>query len=399
MTAAGGPLDGLKVIDIGVLVQAPQAAQMLGDMGADVIKVELPEVGDMARWIPVRMDDLRSAFFIACNRGKRSLTLDLRKPDGRDAFLRLVAQTDIITSNFSSGTLEGWGLGFEELAACNPRVILAAGNSFGPLGPDSDREGADLAGQASGGLVRRMTTNPEDVTPVSVTIADHIGSQNMVAGVLAALYARDRTGRGQRVEVSLLGGQIFAQAPEYTWSGLTGTNPPPPDTGHPLLPALYGIFRTADDHLALTGVPPTDRSAFFEAVGHPEFLDDPIYAECLVWPERRAEILARYAEIFRKQTTAEWATVFRKIGVRYALVRDYDAVMRDDGVYENGYLQKLEHPEWGEVTLPGCPVRFSETPASAGQLAPELGQHSEEILLEAGFEWEEIEHLKKSGAV
>ena len=396
---AMGPLAGVRVVDVGQLVQAPQAAQMLGDMGADVIKVELPGIGDAARWIALTAEDRRSAFFIGCNRGKRGITIDLRKPEGRDVFLRLIERTDIVTSNFSAGTLDGWGVGYEDLSARNPRVILAQGNVFGPLGPDAHREGADLAGQASGGLVRRMATGADDLKPVAVTIADHLGSQNMVAGVLAALHARERTGRGQNVEVSLLGGQLFAQASEYTWAGLTGQDLPPPDQGHPLIPPVYGVFPTADDHIAFLGPPLGRNAAFFEAIGHPEFADDPKYADCVIWPEHRKEILERYTEIFRTKTTDEWVQIFAKLQFRYARVRSYGEVIADEAVYENGYLQKVLHPEWGEVTLPGSPVRFSATPATPGQLAPELGQHTEEILLETGLTWEEIESLKKTGAI
>ena len=397
--STGGPLTGLRVLDLGQLVQAPQAALMLGDLGADVIKVELPEIGDAARWLPLADGDGRSAYFIGNNRGKRSLTLDLRKPDGREVFLRLAESADVITSNFLAGTLERWGLGYRELSARNPGIILAAGSSFGPVGPDADREGADLVGQASSGLVRRKATHPDDVTPVSVTLADHVGSQNMVAGVLAALHARQRTGRGQQVEVSLLGGQIFMQCAEYTWASLRGENLPPADQGHAILRNLYGVFPTADDYIALIGVAPHQTQVFFEIIGHPEFADDPEYAQCLMATERRKEIFERYNEIFRAKTTAQWAAAFREAGIRYALVREYRDVMQDEGVFENGYLQRVDHPEWGEVVLPGCPVRFSDTPASPGQLAPELGQHSEEILLEAGFNWDEIESLKKLGAV
>ena len=187
-----GALEGIRVLDLGLLVQAPQAGQLLGDLGADVIKVELPGLGDQARWIPASMEDLRPAYFIGCNRGKRSLTLDLRTEAGRDVFLRLAETADVIVSNFLPGTLERWGLSYEEVSARNPRIVYACGSSFGPVGPDADRKGADLAGQAAGGLIRR--TGPGNPTPVGVTIADHIGSQNMCNGVLAALFARERTG-------------------------------------------------------------------------------------------------------------------------------------------------------------------------------------------------------------
>ena len=211
-----GALDGVKVLDLGLLVQGPQAAAMLADFGADVIKVELPTIGDQSRWIPLGADDLRAPFFHSINRGKRSVTIDLRRPEGAEVLKRMVADVDVMISNFKPGTLEGWGLGYEELSAINPRLVYAAGSAFGPVGPDAEREGADLAGQAAGGMILTTGVDGGDPTPVGVTIADHIASQNLTSGVLAALLARERTGRGQRVDVSLVGGQVWAQASEYT---------------------------------------------------------------------------------------------------------------------------------------------------------------------------------------
>ena len=182
----GQALEGIRVIDLGILVQVPQAAQLLGDLGADVIKVELPELGDQARWIPVSLEDRRAPYFEGCNRGKRSITLDLRNDAGRGVFFRLLDTADVVISNFLTGTLENWGLGYEVLAERNPRVILGCGSTFGPVGRDAGRKGADIAGQASGGLIRSAGSGPEDMGPVGITIADHIGSQNLANGVLAA---------------------------------------------------------------------------------------------------------------------------------------------------------------------------------------------------------------------
>ena len=227
-STSSGPLAGLRVLDLGLLVQGPQAALLLADLGADVIKIELPGLGDQARWIPISMEDLRAPYFIACNRGKRSVTLDLRKPAGKEVFLRMVERADVVISNFVPGTLDGWGIGYEALAERNPRIVVGSASSFGSVGPDADRRGADLAGQAAGGLIRATGSSSEDLSPVGVTIADHLGSQNLANGVLAALYARERTGRGQHVEVSLLGGQIYAQASEFTYTFLTGEEAPAP---------------------------------------------------------------------------------------------------------------------------------------------------------------------------
>ncbi|MGH0031291.1 MAG: CaiB/BaiF CoA transferase family protein [Myxococcota bacterium] len=394
-----GALAGLRVLDLGLLVQGPQAALLLADLGADVVTIELPGVGDQARWIPVSMEDRRAPYFVGCNRGKRSVTLDLRVPAGREAFLRLVEGADVVISNFVPGTLERWELGWEVLSRRNPRLVLGSGSSFGPLGPDAGRRGADLAGQAAAGLVRATGHDATDASPVGVTIADHIGSQNLANGVLAALLARERTGRGQHVEVSLLGGLIYAQASEFTYTFLTGRDAPPPAGGHPLIPMLYGVLPTADGAIALVGVPEPQRKAFYAMIGRPELGDDPRFDRPLLTHETRRALFALLADTFREKTTASWETLLREAGVRYAPVRRRSEVARDPGVYANGYLQRIEHPEWGEMPAVGVPIRLSDTPAAPGAVAPELGQHTEEVLLEAGFAWEEIEALREAGAL
>ncbi len=268
-----GALDGIKVLEAGLLVQGPQAAAMLSDWGADVVKIELPGFGDQSRWIPAAPGDGRAPFFIACNRGKRSITIDLRRPEGRDVFLRLVEQADVFISNFKSGTLDEWGLSYDEVAARNPRIIYAAATSFGTVGADAGKEGADLSGQAAGGLISTTGSSGEPVTPVAVTITDHIGCLNLVGGITAALFARERTGRGQRIDVSLLGGQIWAQASELTATLLTGHSSGRSDRGHPLIPGIYGVFPTSDGWLAMVGVAGLDRSRFYDVIGRPELVD------------------------------------------------------------------------------------------------------------------------------
>src|SRR5689334_12723520 len=199
-----GVLDGITVVEAGLLVQGPQAAAMLAHWGADVVKVELPGIGDMARWLPVEPGSLRSAYFTGCNRGKRSITIDLHTARGREVFLRLAAASDVVLTNFTPGTMERFGLAYEDVAARNPRVVYATGSTFGPVGPDAERAGADLSGQAAGGLILTTGVEGSHPAPIGATIADHIGALNLVAGIVAALLARVQSGRGQRVDASLL---------------------------------------------------------------------------------------------------------------------------------------------------------------------------------------------------
>ncbi len=390
-----GALDGIRVIDVGQLVQAPQAAALLADMGADVIKVELPGFGDQARWLPAGTGVLDSGFFVGCNRGKRSVCLDLRKPSGRDAFLRLADTADVVVSNFKPNTLDAWGLGYEVLAARNPRVIYGTGSTYGPIGADAELEGADLAGQAAGGLISTTGRDGTEPTPVGATIADHVSSQHFAAGLLAALFVRERTGKGQRVDVSLVGGQIWAQASEFTAYFLSGEVPGRSNRGHSLINGSYGILPTGNGWVALVGVPAPARTPFCEAIGRPDLFDDPRFASPLLSPEAKQQLFDELGPIFRTKTTEEWVQILRASGTRVAPIRGYDEIAADPQTWENGYFVKGVHPTHGEVTCVGTPLRMSETPLVAGIVAPELGQHTEEVLLEIGFTWEQIARLSE----
>lgn len=388
-----GALDGLRVIEAGLLVQAPQATATLAEWGADVVKVELPRIGDQSRWIPVTPDDPRSAYFTGCNRGKRSVTIDLRTDDGRELFLRLAETADVVVSNFSPGTMEGWGLGDDDVRARNPRIVYATGTTFGTEGDGSRREGADLSAQAAGGLIASTGRPGQEPTPVGVTIADHIAAQNLVGGILAALYARDRTGEGQAVATSLLGGQIWAQASEFTASLLRGAPVGRADRGHELIPGIYGIFPTADGWIAIVGVPLVLRATFFDTIGRPD-LNERFGTRPQVWADEKAELWPLLDEALATDTTAGWAARFRDAGIRHAPVRDHAAVIADPEVWANGYLVNVD----GVDVVP-TPVSFSRTPGLPSAAVPELGEHTDDVLSELGLTADDLTRLRATGAI
>jgi crotonobetainyl-CoA:carnitine CoA-transferase CaiB-like acyl-CoA transferase len=388
-----GALDGIKVLEAGLLVQGPQASAALGDWGADVIKIELPGIGDQSRWLPASETEPRAPFFIGCNRGKRSITLDLRTPDGRDTLLRLAEDADVFLSNFKSGTLDDWGLSYDEVAARNPRIIYATGTSFGSRGSDAAQEGADLSGQSRGGLISTTGLTGEAVTPVAATICDHIASLNLVGGITAALFARERTGRGQHIEVSLLGGQIWAQASELTAALLTGESGGRSDRGHPLIPGVYGIFPTSDGWVAIVGVGGPDRDRFYGLIGRPELSDR--FPAPLYFGDTKREVFAELSTTLAMRTTVEWCALFTEHAIRHAPVQDYAAVLADQAVWDNGHLVRTA--DGG--TAVASAVRFSDTPARTGEVAPELGAHTEEVLLEHGFTRDDIAALNEAGAI
>ena len=388
-----GALTGVKVLEAGLLVQGPQAAATLGDWGADVIKIELPVFGDQSRWLPAAPGDGRAPFFIACNRGKRSITVDLRRPEGRETFLRLAESADVFISNFKSGTLDDWGLSYDDVSARNPRIIYAAGTSFGTLGADAGREGADLSAQAAGGLIAGTGADGAPITPVAVTICDHIACLNLVGGISAALYARERTGRGQRIDVSLLGGQVWAQASEITAAMFTGASAGRSNQGHPLIPGVYGVFPTLDGWIAIVGVAGPDRARFYDVVGRADLIER--FAQPLYFGETKREVFAELSETFSTRSTADWCALLTEHSLRHAPVRDYAAVIADPGVWENGYLARTADGD----PIVASAVRFSDTPARPGEIAPELGQHTEEVLLEHDFTWDDITALRDAAAI
>lgn len=394
-----GPLDGIRVLEAGLLVQGPQAALTMLEWGADVTKIELPGFGDQSRWLPLSREDRRSPWFTACNRGKRSLTLDLRVPQGRDVFLRLVEQADVVITNFKPGTMDSWSVGYADAAARNERIIYAMGSSFGPVGPDATREGADLSGQAAGGIISTTGGAGSDPSPVGATIADHISGQNLLAGVLAALYERERTGRGQLVETSLLGGQIWAQAGEITHYLLSGRVSGPSGRGHPMVPGVYGMFPTADGWLAIIGVAGPARDLFYRTIGRPDLIDR--FDQLLYFPDDKAELWPILDEVFATKSTQEWCDLLGAAGLRFAPVRDHAEVAADPGVRTNGYIAPLEDPEDPDATTLAVrtPVRFSDGLAPLRSHLPELGEHTEEVLLEAGYTWDDITALSEAGAI
>lgn len=394
-----GALDGIRVLDLSTLVQGPQAAAYLYNLGAEVIKVELPEIGDVGRHVDILPGyGGFSSVYIACNRGKRSVAIDLRTEGGRIAFLRLVETADVIVSNFKPGTMEGWSLGYDDLSAVNPRIIWAAGSYLGPVGPDAEREGADMVGQAAGGIISTSGYDGDAASPVGTLVADHCGAQNLVVGVVSALYARERTGRGQKIETSLLGGQIWLQSMEYTHAALTGNRVNRTNGGHPLVDALYGVFPTADGFIAMAGCPDHLWPKLVECVEHPELADNPRFGKYFTTPEIKAELRAAFEPIFRERTTAEWNERLARYEQRFAPVRGHGEVLADPQPYANNYLVKVDHPEWGEVSMVGSPIAMSDTPTRWGTEVQELGQETEMVLLEAGFTWDDIEDLRQRGA-
>ena len=391
-----GPLAGLVVADFTQLAQGPFATQMLGDLGAEIIKIE-PIKGDwMRHWSMANLFvEGEGASYLSFNRNKRSIAIDLKNPRGKDVALRLVDHADVIIENFRPGVMERLGLGYETLAERNPRIIYCASSGWGQTGPYVSRPGQDLLVQAVAGVGYLNGNVDEPPQGVGVGIADFTAGFHIVYGVLAALYARDRTGQGQRVDVNLLDSILNLHIQELSLY-LNGAGLPVRSRSNipgAYLGAPYGFYETADGYIAIA-MNPIDKLA--RRVGIEGYEDRP---ESQIM-EGRDEVRADFLKGFLKKTTQEWLDILLAEDIWVAPVNDFAAVEADPQVHENEMIVEWEHPKAGRVRGVGIPVKFSDTPGEIRRHAPLLGEHTKEILSElAGFSEDEVRELQESGAV
>jgi crotonobetainyl-CoA:carnitine CoA-transferase CaiB-like acyl-CoA transferase len=387
-----GPLDGVVVTDFTQLVQGPYAAQMLADLGADVIKIEPPD-GDWLRRFALGNTYLggESVSFLAFNRNKSSVVLNLKRADHVEAARRLVARADVVLENFRPGVMERLGLGYAALRELNPRLVYCASTGYGADGPYRTRPGQDLLVQAITGLTMLNGRDGDPPTPVGVGVADMTAGLHMVYGTLAALVERNRTGRGQRVDVNLLNSMLALQSQEIT-AHLNSTGSPrrnPLMAGTPYTGAPYGIYRTADGHIALA-MNPVNR--LMSALGIDGWED--VNDQNITDKEQDARIRQALAERLVQQATDEWLELLFAQDIWCAQVNDYDALARDPQVEHNGMVVELDHPAAGPVRVVGPPVRFSASTAREHLAAPLLGEHTHDVLVRyAGYSETEADEL------
>ena len=394
-----GPLDGVRVVEFTHLIRGPQCGALMQTLGAQVIKIEAPGVGDTSRRIPIGPGDARFPYLHAHNRGKRSVALDVRTPEGFEVAKRLIERADVLIATLRPGALDGIGLGYEICAEWNPRLIYAVGSTYGPDGELADRPGVDLLAQAMGGLVSK-TGSPEQPMPAGSTVADSAAAQLLFGGITAALFARERSGRGQRVDGSLYGGQIWSQGGEISYQLIAGVEYPRIAAGQPNLSnwSLHSIFETSDGHLAIPGVGPDQWEGFCDALEDARLRDDR-FADVLSRVTHIEELRELVAEILTRRSRDEWVSRLTVADVRHAPVQSYAEVEADPQARINGYLVEVEHPDWGPMVSLGSPLAFSDTPAEPAVRAPELGEQTEEVLLELGYDWDAIEGLREAGAI
>jgi crotonobetainyl-CoA:carnitine CoA-transferase CaiB-like acyl-CoA transferase len=391
-----GALDGIRVIEIGQEIQGPLATLQLADLGAEVIKVENRATGDYGRRTTVGRiagpDAPHATFqqyFLILNRGKKSLTLDLKSTDGKAILLRLLESADVVLTNFRPGVLDRLGFGYDALHAKLPRLIYAVASSWGPDGPWATRPSRDMLAQAASGLMAKTGEDGSPPLPCGALLGDYCGAHMAATAVLAALYARERTGCGQRVDTSMFGTLINLQPWEIVQTSLTGRENRRAGRGTQFLHGVWGAFKAADGWIAIAGVDEERWATFCTLIDRPDLVTDP---ECdNEWRNFRGDKIQKILdEVMGKRTRAEWMERFGPNDVFATPVASYLELLDNEQALANGYIREFDHPTVGKVRIAGNPIRMSGTPMREFAPAPELGVDTEPVLRGVGYSTDEI---------
>lgn len=394
MSRTTGPLAGIQVLDLTSVLFGPYAAQMLGDWGADVIKVE-PLTGDTWRYSGQFRNRGMSGQFMAVNRSKRSLALDLKHPDGKATLQRLIAKADVLLSNIRPAALARLGFGYEDCHRLNPRLVYAAATGFGQDGPWAARPAFDEIIQASSGFASSMGSDEEPAFVPSL-VGDKICGLAMAGAVSAALVHRERTGNGQMVEIPML--ETIAGFNSIEMLGGHAFVPPIGPAGYKRMKERRPV-RTRDGWLTMLPYSGDNWCEFFEAVGHPECIEDFAVKDPVARGQNIDRIYKKMAEIALTRTTAEWEELLLRIDVPHAAFTKVTEIAEQPHLKAVGMFPTLDHPTEGAIRQARPSARFSESPAAIQRMAPRLGEHSREVLREAGLSDEDIASLVEKKAV
>jgi crotonobetainyl-CoA:carnitine CoA-transferase CaiB-like acyl-CoA transferase len=378
MLTKPGALDGMRVIDLTSHLSGPYCTMILADLGADVIKVERAGAGDDSRRMPPHTNGEGWPFMLI-NRNKRSVALDLKDPKQLQTCADLAAKADIFVENFKPGTIDRMGLGYEKLSKVNPRLIFCSISGFGQTGPLRDRGGFDLMTQAMSGLM--SVCGPEDGPPhrLPVAISDIGAGMFAVIGILGALAARGRTGRGQRVDAALYDAAIAMGV--YEAAGYFATGTPPTRLGQGHRGAVpYQVFQTADGWLTVGAATQQLWERFCHVIDRSELIQDPRFASNAERVKHRAALVPILETVMRTKSTQDWATGFTAEGIPVGPVQTYDQVFADPQVKAREMAAEIDHPAIGRQRVLGVPYKLSDTPATVRRPAPRLGEHNDDVL-------------------
>lgn len=392
-------LEGVRVLDFSRVLSGPYCAMILGDLGADIIKIERDGIGDDLRgWGPPFMDDGESTYFHSVNRNKRSVVLDLKTESGRDLALRLAQESDVVLENFRSGVMESLGLGYERLSELNPGLVFCSITGYGTKGPLAGSAGYDVVIQSMGGLM--SVTGEPDGSPmrVGVAIVDLVTGLYSAIGILGALQSRTQSGKGQRVDLSLLE-SCLSVMPNLTAGYLMADKKPVRlGNGHPNT-VPYKIFPTRDGNLTLAIGNDGQWRNLCKVVGHPEYADDARYAKNPERVARRAEVEELVSGWFSEKDTDEWAKLLDEAGIPCGPIHTIDRILSDPQIEALGLIKTLTHPTSGALQMIGAPFHLSGDDTEPRLPPPRLGEHTNAVLKEVlALKDTDLQQLAQSGA-
>ncbi len=386
MTSSRTALEGIRVLDVTQVMAGPFCAMQLCDMGADVIKVE-PPGGDSTRRMAGRTGS-DSPAFNAVNRGKRSIVLDLKTSPGQQAFRRLARRADILIENSRPGVMSNFGLDYPALAADHPALIYASISGYGQTGPDASKGGFDLIAQGVSGLMSVTGEAGRPPVKIGVPLTDLGAAMFALAAVLAALHYRDRTGRGQYIDTSLVEAGLALSVWESAQYFAEGVTPEPLGSAHRML-APYQAIRCADGYITLGAANDRLFQRLCELLEHPEWAMDPDFADDTHRVRNRAALIERIEAITIQQARSHWLARLDAIGIPCGPINDYAEAFADPQILAREMVIEIDHPTLGRLRTLGSPLKFSETPPKVGRRAPLVGEHTREVLREVGYGDEE----------
>jgi crotonobetainyl-CoA:carnitine CoA-transferase CaiB-like acyl-CoA transferase len=386
------------VVEIGVAMAGPFCAMLLGDYGAKVVKVERVGIGDDSRAWPPFFHNAIGHYFVAANRNKQSVAVDLKHAEGGEVVRRLIGEADVVVDNYRVGALARAGLGYEALAAMNPRLIYCSISGFGATGPLSGEPANDLFMQAFAGGMSITGEIGGGPVKMGLSVADLGAGMLGTIGILMALEARHRTGRGQRVETSLLEGQLAMLSYHLTKFFSSGEVPGPSGSGA-LTSPIYRAFKASDDWVVISAFNERMWRDLCGALERPEWADDPCFCDARQRAEHRDLLIGMIGEVMAEDSVAGWQKRLKVAGVPCSPIKRIDKAVRDEQVLARDMVVQLELPGLGPIRMAGLPLKFSETPGRIELHPPRLGQHTAEVMRRLGYTDAAIEDLAARGVV
>lgn len=398
MSVTNNLLENICVIDLTRVLAGPYCTMMLGDLGADIIKIEVPGRGDDTRhWGPPFTKGGESAYYLSANRNKRSMTLNLKSEEGLEILKKLIAKGDVLVDNFKTGTLSRWGLDYETLQEIRPGLIYCTVTGYGYTGPYSSRPGYDLIVQATGGFM--SITGPENGDPsrAGVAIADISTGMFAANAILAALYSREQTGKGQRIDMSLLDSQVALLSYAATNYFVSGSITNRLGNAHPNI-VPYQSFKARDMHFVLAVGNDKQWEIFCKSINKPEWIDDEKYSTNALRVNNRKQLIDQLSKLFATQNAGYWLEIFDKVGLPSGPINELDKVFENEQIKSREMQIELPHSIDNKVTLLNSPIKIPTSPTKTHKAPPTLGEHTEEILKEKiGLDQDTVARLRNEG--